>query len=135
MKKTILYIFALSTLWMGFQMVYWADPTFTDITSTNFAIDLSNIDPVNQTSGAVTGGSTAITILLNKIATFLLYLVPIIAAVSLVIAGYYYILSSWDSEKANKAKTIIKWNAIAVIVALSSYAIIAVIASLLDANI
>jgi len=94
MKKSILYIFALSIIALTTQVNSALGANLTDITATDFTIDLSNIDPVNQTSGAVTGGSTAITILLNKIATFLLFLVPIIAAVSLLIAGKYYILSS-----------------------------------------
>ena len=60
---------------------------------------------------------------------------PIIAAVSIMIAGYYYILSSGDSEKATQAKTIIKWNLVAILVALFSYAIIQLLATLLDGTI
>jgi hypothetical protein len=50
----------------------------------------------------------------------------------MIIAGYYYILSSGDSEKAQIAKTIIKWNLVAIFVALFSYAIIVTIAAFLD---
>jgi capsular polysaccharide biosynthesis protein len=55
-----------------------------------------------------------------------------VAAVSLIIAGYYYILSSGDSEKASQAKTIIKWNLVAIIVALFSYSIIVLLSNMLD---
>jgi VIT1/CCC1 family predicted Fe2+/Mn2+ transporter len=49
--------------------------------------------------------------------------------VSLLVAGYYYIFSAGDSEKANKAKTIIKWNIIAILVAFLSYGIVSIVAS------
>jgi hypothetical protein len=59
---------------------------------------------------------------------------PVIAVISLIFAGYFYILSSGDSEKATKAKTIIKWNIVAILVALFSYVIINMIASLLGGS-
>lgn len=67
-----------------------------------------------------------------QITNLLLFIIPLVAGVSLLIAGYYYILSGGDSEKATKAKTIIKWNIIALLVAFLSYAIINIIAYLLS---
>ena len=49
----------------------------------------------------------------------------------MIIAGYYYILSSGDSEKASQAKIIIKWNLVAILVALFSYTIISLAAGFL----
>ena len=74
---------------------YMSDPAASDssLISPNFTISLSDLDPVNADSGDIPAGSSAVTALLNKIATFLLFLIPMIAAVSLVIAGYFYILS------------------------------------------
>ncbi len=57
-------------------------------------------------------------------------MIPIIAIVSVLIAGYYYIFSAGDSEKAGQAKNIIKWNLIAIIVAFMSWSMIQLIASL-----
>jgi Type IV secretion system pilin len=74
----------------------------------------------------------ALTTLLSKVASLLLFIIPIVATVSLIIAGYYYILSSGDSEKASQAKTIIKWNLIAIAVALFSYSIIVLLSKMLD---
>lgn len=105
------------------------------IIDNDFTIDLSQLDPVNQNGPAITGWSSAITMLLKKIGDFLLFLVPLIAGVSLVVAWYFYVLSWGDTEKASRAKTIVKWNAIGITLALWSYAIIAIIASVLDANI
>jgi hypothetical protein len=102
-----------------------------DITCLGFKINLVSIDPVGS-GNPVTGWTAAATGLLDKIAGLLLFLVPIIAGVSMIIAGYYYILSSGDSEKAQIAKTIIKWNLVAIFVALFSYAIIVTIAAFLD---
>lgn len=60
----------------------------------------------------------------------LLFLIPIIAGVSFIIAGYFYIFSAGDSEKAWRAKTIIKWNIVAIFVALLSYGIVRIVAEL-----
>jgi hypothetical protein len=68
------------------------------------------------------------------LSNLLLFAVPLIAAVAFIVAGYYYILSSGDSEKASQAKTIIKWNIIAIIIALFSYALIILIAKMLDGS-
>jgi hypothetical protein len=59
----------------------------------------------------------------------LLFMIPIFAAVSLMIAGYFYIFSAGDSEKTGRAKTIIKWNIVAILVAFLSYGIVQIVAS------
>jgi Type IV secretion system pilin len=107
----------------------------TDITKSGFKINLSDLDPVNSNPGSIYQWQDAAIMLLNSIATLLLFLVPIIAGVSLIIAAYYYILSSGDSEKASQAKTIIKWNLIAIAVAIFSYSIIYLVATILDGSI
>jgi hypothetical protein len=56
-------------------------------------------------------------------------MIPIFAAVSLMIAGYFYIFSAGDSEKAGRAKTIIKWNIVAMCVSFLSYTIVQIMAS------
>lgn len=68
--------------------------------------------------------------ILSAFSRFLLFMIPVIAIVSMIVAGYYYIFSAGDSEKANKAKTIIKWNIVAIVVALTSWSIIQFVASL-----
>ena len=54
----------------------------------------------------------------------LLFAIPLIAGISLIIAGYYYILSSGNTEKATQAKVIIKWNIVALLVAFLSYTLV-----------
>jgi hypothetical protein len=56
-------------------------------------------------------------------------MIPVIAIISVLIAGYFYIFSAGDSEKAGRAKTIIKWNILAIGIALMSWSIIKIIAS------
>ncbi len=114
-----------------------AAPSFAgdNITKSDFTIDLGQIDPIRGTTGATEQWQQAILMLLSKVSGLLLFIIPIVAAVSLMIAGYYYILSSWDSEKATQAKTIIKWNLVAILVALFSYAIIQLLAALLEGTI
>jgi hypothetical protein len=58
-------------------------------------------------------------------------MVPILAAISGLIAGYYYIFSSGDSEKSGLAKRIIQYNIMAIFIAFFSYGIIQFIALIL----
>jgi hypothetical protein len=72
----------------------------------------------------------ALLAVLDKFASILLFSIPLIAGISFIIAGYFYIFSSGDTEKANKWKIIIKWNIIAILVALCSIVLVRIIASL-----
>jgi hypothetical protein len=104
----------------------------TDVTSKSFMVDLSNMDPLRDSHSNVSsgqGGIGAFRTVLARVTDILLFMIPLIAGVSLLIAGYYYIFSAGDSEKANKAKTIIKWNIIAILVAFLSYGIVSIVAS------
>lgn len=100
-----------------------------DMTTTNFTINLKEIDPLKR-PGSTPGWQEALLVVLNNVSSLLLFMIPIIAIVSGLIAGYYYIFSAWDSEKAGRAKNIIKWNIIAIVVAFMSFSIIKLVASL-----
>ncbi len=132
MNKLLNIIF-ITIFWGIFSFVAFGDQNV--ISDPDFTIQLWNLDPVNPNDTDIPRWTLAVTMLLEKIANFLLFLIPIVAWVSLIIAGYFYILSWGDSEKASRAKTIIKWNAVAIVIALTSYAIIATIASILQGTI
>lgn len=51
-------------------------------------------------------------------------LIPILAGVSLIIAGYFFIFSGGEGDKVTKGKNIITFNLIAIIVAFMSWGII-----------
>ncbi len=104
-----------------------------DLTKSTYMLQLKDLSPINKKEAP--WWKEAVKVILSSISSLLLFILPIIAAISLIVAGYYYILSSGDSEKASQAKTIIKWNVIAIIVALFSYAIIQLIASVLGGKI
>ncbi|MBC7503523.1 hypothetical protein H7169_00970 [Candidatus Gracilibacteria bacterium] len=76
-----------------------------------------------------TAGLGSLLRILGNITDILLFMIPIIAAVSILIAGYFYIFSAGDSEKSGRAKTIIKWNIVAMLVAFLSYGIVKIVAS------
>ncbi len=96
-----------------------------------FTVNLAAMDPLggSHAGGSPMGGVNAFTTLLGSITDILLFMIPIFAAVSLMIAGYFYIFSAGDSEKAWRAKTIIKWNIVAILVAFLSYGIVRIVAS------
>ncbi len=101
-----------------------------DITTPNFTIPLDTIDPLAGSRGG--WGAywvDSIFFLLEWFSRLLLFMIPVIAIISVLIAGYFYIFSAGDSEKAGRAKTIIKWNILAIGIALMSWSIIKIIAS------
>jgi hypothetical protein len=106
-------------------------PVFADddITSPGFTITLSNLDPVPHGSTSVPGWRAALMTILQNLSEILLFTIPLIAGVSFIIAGYFYIFSSGDTEKANQWKTIIKWNIIAILVAFFSWTLVQLIVS------
>jgi hypothetical protein len=130
MQKILFLIFLCFSFFLSGILVFAADST-TDVTSQNFIVNLGNMDPLGGTSGRTSpgGGITAFTTVIGKITDILLFMIPIFAAVSLMIAGYFYIFSAGDSEKAGRAKTIIKWNIVAMLVAFLSYGIVKIVAS------
>lgn len=107
-----------------------------NLTSTGFKIDLGAIDPINDRSNqwSVPKGKEAFMSILKILSNALLSFIPLIAAVSFIIAGYFYILSFSDTEKIQSAKNIIKYNIIAIFVAFLSWGIIQLIVNILNAS-
>lgn len=111
----------------------------SDFTSPDFRVNLTELDPINHgTKTAETKDQivkkngdwkSLFQSIMSSISNLLLMLIPLLAAISLIIAGYFYIFSGADSELVGKAKNIIKYNLIAMLVAFLSYVIIATIAS------
>lgn len=147
LKKIFLIIFSIIVVFLsGFFEVSANDgvqesqktSSTTDWTSSSFRINLSDYDPINHnqakgsdSNGEASGGDWKglIKKLLEKISNLMLMIIPIFGAVSLIIAGYFYIFSFADEENVTKAKTIIKYNLLAMLVAFGSWAIISTIAS------
>lgn len=74
------------------------------MTDSSFTIELGQMDPLagshnNRSSISGMGGVEVLKVLLGRIADILLFTIPVIAAVSFLIAGYFYIFSAGDSEK------------------------------------
>lgn len=121
LTQKISFLFILLTLCIHSSPIFADD----DISSPDYHIQLGKMDPLGVShTGPVNSGMGAFTYILGQLADMMLFIIPVIAVISLIIAGYYYILSAGDSEKASKAKTIIKWNLISILIAFLSYAII-----------
>ena len=100
--------------------------------STGFIINLGPMDPLGEShasGGADAWWLDALMVVLWNFTDILLFILPTLAGISLLIAGYFYIFSAGDSEKAGRAKTIIKWNIVALLVGFFSYAIVRIVAS------
>lgn len=126
--KTLFYAFLACIPFLnGTSLIYAND----DITQSDFTISLCDMDPMRDCDKPyVPSWWEALLAVLDKFASILLFSIPLIAGISFIIAGYFYIFSSGDTEKANKWKIIIKWNIIAILVALCSIVLVRIIASL-----
>lgn len=125
MQKIFYHIFAF--IWYVFALPSYASDDFS---TTNFTVDIAKMNPLGWSTPPP--GIDAFAQLIASISNVLLFMVPIIAAVSFLVAGYFYIFSAGDSEKAGKAKSIIKWNIIAIIIAFLSWWIVNIVASFFD---
>lgn len=122
MKKIILWTYSLyASCW---ALMSYAD---SNVSSTSFTVDVTLLNPLWW--GSPPAGVESLRMLLKNVSDVILFMIPILAGISFLIAGYFYIFSAGDSEKAWRAKTIIKWNIIAMIVAFLSWSIINIIAS------
>lgn len=119
-------------------MNFFADRVFAewenDLTSPGFKVDLSKLDPVHpwDVNGSNLQWTWALVYLLWKVAELLLFAIPILAGIAFLVAGYYFILASGNSEKATQAKMIIKWNLIAMLVAFLSYWLVKIVLSIMS---
>ncbi len=126
-------LFIISFFFLGLLPVFSAACTSNgDLTSSEYRICTDGWSPMS-TDLDPTGKSPkgVVKMMLEFISKVLLYIIPTLAGVSGIIAGYYYIFSSGDSENTSRAKTIIKYNIIAIVVALASYSIILLITTFL----
>ncbi|NRH21248.1 hypothetical protein HOO68_04345 [Candidatus Gracilibacteria bacterium] len=122
MKKILLSLYSLY-LSLGIISVYASG----DFSSADFKVDISTLNPLGK--GSPKAGVGSFFDLIESVSDVILFMIPILAGISFLIAGYFYIFSAGDSEKAGRAKTIIKWNIVAMLVAFLSWAIINIIAS------
>ena len=105
------------------------------VNSAWFTVDLAAMDPLtgsspgNASIGTSKHGIEALFYIIWNITNLLLFVIPMLAGISLLVAGYFYIFSAGDSEKVGRAKTIIKWNIVALFVAFLSYGIVSIVAS------
>lgn len=117
-------------------LTFWSSYAFgsDDLTSPEFTVNLLAMDPVHTSYKdlGLTQWTWALLFILGKVADILLFVVPILAGISLMVAGYYYIFSSGDTEKASQAKTIIKWNIVALLVAFLSYSLVKMVLYILN---
>ncbi|MBX9809464.1 hypothetical protein K2X92_03695 [Candidatus Gracilibacteria bacterium] len=129
MKKIFLFAFLCILAFTGQYL--FAATSQDNLNSQNFMVNIGALDPLggNHESSPGASGPEAFFSFIGGVTNILLVLIPILAGISLLIAGYIYIFSAGDSEKALRAKTIIKWNIVAIFVSLLSYAIIKTVAS------
>jgi Type IV secretion system pilin len=127
MKKLTSFFTYILCLIVGYSTLSASD----NLTDASYMIDLGKLDPLKGDTNRSTppGGIASFQLLLESITNILLVAIPIIAVIAFIVAGFLYVLSAGDSEKASRAKTIIKWNIVAMAVGYLSLAIIRIIAS------
>lgn len=69
-------------------------------------------------------GNNIWVMLISNIIWQMIQYVAVVAVISLIISGIMYMVSWWEEEKANKAKSWIIWSLVWVIVSISAWWII-----------
>lgn len=130
-SKIFIIFFAI----LAFFFVFFAENAFaqsSDFTSSGFTINLSSIDPIRNDANVSPNGAKGIDgfkTIMKYVSNFLLTMIPLLAGVSIIIAGYYFIFSGGEGDRVSKGKNIIKFNIIAIIVAFMSWSIIYMIST------
>lgn len=132
-KSKILAIFFAI---IAFFFLFFTENSFaqtgSDFTSSGFTINLSTLDPIRNDANVSPDGTQGIggfKTILKYVSNFLLTMIPLLAGVSIIIAGYYFIFSGGEGDRVSKGKNIIKFNIIAIIVAFMSWSIIYMIST------
>jgi len=82
---------------------------------------------VAKDGSGIAGRDTSIIFIIQDIALYMLALVSVIALIAIIWGGVMYILSVGDESRAEKAKRIILYAIIGIIIALSAFTIIALV--------
>lgn len=86
-------------------------------TSTDITLP-SDVSELNQL------GTTSVPLLIGRIIRALMGIVGSIALVVLIYGGFLWMTSVGNADRVNKAKDLLVWGALGVLVILSSYAIV-----------
>lgn len=86
---------------------------------------------------AITGvedfDKTTLTTTITSIVNYVIGIVAIIAVVMIVYAGYLYITAGMNEDNVKKAKTMLLWGVIGVVIVVLSYSIVTFATSFLSA--
>ena len=123
-----LSLFILLSIFFVVPFALWSN----DMTSPDYMVDVHALDPTWSSQNSVFTSDEWVSDILKAISKLLLILIPIIAGISGVIAGYFFVFSWGDTENVTKAKWIIRANIIAIIIALFSYSLISFVAWVLQ---
>lgn len=131
-SKILAFFFAIiACFFVFFTENSFAQPQ-SDFTSSGFTIKLNTIDPIRNDANVSADGTQGIggfRTIMKYVSNFLLTMIPLLAGVSIIIAGYYFIFSGGEGDRVSKGKNIIKFNIIAIIVAFMSWSIIYMISA------
>ncbi|NVP17770.1 hypothetical protein HUU51_03565 [Candidatus Gracilibacteria bacterium] len=116
--KKLLLLFILFTNLFSFDYIYGASsPSVTCA-----GLPGCQSDALNN-SGDSNDGTLAVNVLSNFIGEFI-QIVAVFAVFALIFSGIFYLISSGDEEKANKAKKWIIWSLVGVFLSISAWGII-----------
>lgn len=116
--KKLLLLFILFTNLFSFDYIYWASsPSVTCAW-----LPWCQSDALNN-SWDSNDWTLAVNVLSNFIWEFI-QIVAVFAVFALIFSWIFYLISSWDEEKANKAKKWIIWSLVGVFLSILAWWII-----------
>lgn len=126
MRKILLLILIFLHILSGASSLYAAGDNPNDLTSENFQVPVNIITPwVDDRYTDSWGSQWMVNELLNRNIRMLLIIMWSVALITMTVWAGYMIFPVWQEENLNKWKSIFTSGLIALVIALSSYMIIA----------
>jgi len=118
MKKPLIIFLLIISSFINIDYLYSASP------DVNCAwLPWCKSDVILNTSWDSNDGILAVNVLSNFIWEFI-QIVAVFAVFALIFSWVFYLISTWDEEKANKAKKWIIWSLVGVFLSISAWWII-----------
>ncbi|MDD4351446.1 MAG: hypothetical protein PHU71_00485 [Candidatus Gracilibacteria bacterium] len=88
------------------------------------AVFASKIKPLDEDFGLPTTGGQGLPFLIGKVITYAANIIATVAVVALVYAAFSYMMAGGDEEKAKKAKMMIVWTLVGLLIAIFSWSFV-----------
>ena len=106
-------LIVLTVFFTALHQTFWAAPTVNCWGLPGCWNDQNNVDSVYGVIG--------------KVISLMIQYITVLAVLAVMLWWIMYLLSAWDEEKAKKAKNVIIWSLVWVLLAVSAWSIVGIV--------